>query len=112
MNKVIRKAIANPDDWVLQIDYRDKKGTITRRVVSPIRLVGKTGMLALCLCREESRQFNLSQCSNITLLPAADVLMPVPMRVIENNDAPKTEASGTTSPVSASTDSANPSTTK
>lgn len=82
MSNVIRKAIASPDDWVLQIDYRDKKGITTRRVVSPIRVIGNDRMLALCLCREETRQFSLSQCSNITLQPAANVLMPVPMEVI------------------------------
>lgn len=87
MRNIIRKAVESPDDWVLQIDYLDKKGITTRRVVSPIRIVGKDRMLALCLCREETRQFHLSQCSNITLLEASDVLMPVPMHVVESTEA-------------------------
>lgn len=108
MNNEIRKAIASPDDWVLQIDYLDKKGITTRRVVSPIRVVGNDRMLALCLCREETRQFNLSQCSNITLQPAANVLMPVPMRVVESTEA-KTDSPTATPPVSSKSESANPS---
>ncbi|MEP3478465.1 MAG: hypothetical protein ABJZ55_04400 [Fuerstiella sp.] len=96
MRNIIRKAIESPDDWVLQIDYLDKKGITTRRVVSPIRIVGKDRMLALCLCREETRQFHLTQCSNMTLLQACDVLMPVPMHVVQtaeqNQEAVSEEA--------------------
>ena len=77
MQRLIRIAMQNPDDWVLQLDYRDKKGNTTRRTISPIRYAASNRLLALCLCREAPRQFQLDQCSNVRLEAAANVLMPV-----------------------------------
>jgi predicted DNA-binding transcriptional regulator YafY len=67
------------DDFVVEIDYCDAKGARTHRVVSPIRFLGPDRFLALCLSREEPRQFNLERCQNVRLGLAADVLMPVAM---------------------------------
>lgn len=79
MYQLIHIAMQNPDEWVLQLDYRDKKGNTTHRTISPIRYAAKNRLLALCLCREAPRQFQLDQCSNLRLEPATNVLMPVPM---------------------------------
>jgi len=48
-------------------------------VVSPIRFLGKGRFLALCLSREEPRQFYLERCTNVRLELAANFLMPVEM---------------------------------
>ena len=71
----IRRAMIAPDDWVIQLDYVDSKGVSSHRVVSPIRFLGNDRFLALCLTREEPRQFYLNRCTNISLVDAADVLM-------------------------------------
>ncbi len=68
------------DNYVIEMDYADAQGNQTHRVVSPIRFVGDYRFLGLCLCREEPRQFQLSRCKNIRLIPAAEVLMPVPLQ--------------------------------
>ena len=44
----IRKAMIAFDDFVVEMKYRDRKGKLTTRVVSPIRFVGKDRFLALC----------------------------------------------------------------
>ena len=79
MNKMIRKAMLFPEHFVLELSYQDSKGRTTRRTISPIRFVESHRILALCLCREECRNFCLSRCTNISLKPAHEVLMPVPM---------------------------------
>lgn len=67
------------DDLVIEFDYCDAKGASTHRVVSPIRFLGSDRFLALCLSREEPRQFYLARCQNVRLARAADFLMPVPL---------------------------------
>ena len=67
------------DFWVIEMDYVDAQGNLSHRVVSPIRFVGSDRFLALCLCREAPRQFQLSRCQDVRLVPAAEVLMPMPM---------------------------------
>jgi predicted DNA-binding transcriptional regulator YafY len=62
-----------------QFNYTDAKDVSTHRVVSPIRFLGKERFLALCLSREEPRQFCLDRCRNLRLEPGADFLMPVEM---------------------------------
>ncbi len=80
MNKnLIRIAMNQHDDYVLEIQYRDRKKKLTSRVISPIRFVGKDRFLALCLCREEPRMFCLDFCENVQLKPAWDYVMPVAM---------------------------------
>jgi len=75
--RIIRGAAANPDRWVVAMDYVDSKGARTGRMVSPIRFLGSDRFLALCLCREEPRQFSLNRCENVHFVPAAEVIMPV-----------------------------------
>lgn len=79
MRQQIYRAMQQPDDLVIEFDYCDSKGKTTHRTVSPIRFLGRDRFLALCLCREEPRQFYLDRCANVTLVAAADVLMPVAM---------------------------------
>jgi predicted DNA-binding transcriptional regulator YafY len=67
------------DDLVVAFEYCDAKGATTQRVVSPIRFLGQDRFLAMCLSREEPRQFYLERCRNMRLAPAADFLMPVAM---------------------------------
>lgn len=80
MLKALRYALDRGDNWVLEFEYRDAKGQRTIRTVSPVRMLGRRRFLALCLSREEPRQFYLDRCSNPRLIPAAEVLMPVPIR--------------------------------
>ncbi len=79
MRQLVRRAMHQPDDFVIEFDYRDSKGVTTHRVVSPIRFLGGERFLALCLSREEPRQFYLERCQNVRLEQAADFLMPVAM---------------------------------
>ena len=79
MRQLISRAMHQSDDLVVEFDYCDAKGAKTHRVVSPIRLLGRDRFLALCLSREEPRQFYLERCQNVRLAPAADFLMPVAM---------------------------------
>jgi predicted DNA-binding transcriptional regulator YafY len=69
------------DDLVLVIDYRGKDGTVTRRVVSPIRFIAEDRFLALCLSREEPRQFYLDRCSNVRVDLANNYVMPVELMI-------------------------------
>jgi predicted DNA-binding transcriptional regulator YafY len=77
MRHLIYRAMHQPDDRVVEFDYTDAKGVQTHRVVSPIRFLGRDRFLALCLSREEPRQFYLDRCQNVRLAMAADFLMPV-----------------------------------
>jgi len=79
MRQAIHRAMQQSDDWVVVFDYVDVKGSRTRRVASPIRFMGSDRFLALCLCREEPRQFHLAQCSNLRLDRAANYVMPLAM---------------------------------
>jgi predicted DNA-binding transcriptional regulator YafY len=77
MRQLIYRAMHQSDDPVVTFDYCDSKGITTRRVVSPIRFLGKDRFLALCLSREEPRQFYIDRCQNVRLDLAANFLMPV-----------------------------------
>jgi predicted DNA-binding transcriptional regulator YafY len=79
MRPLIVRAMHQSDDLVVEFDYTDAKGVATHRVVSPIRFLGRDRFLALCLSREEPRQFYLERCQNMRLAQAADFLMPVSM---------------------------------
>ena len=78
MRDYLQRAMQQPDDLVVELDYMDSQGRQTRRVVSPIRFMPDDNFLALCLCREQPRQFNMSRCRNPRLIPAANVIMPMP----------------------------------
>ncbi len=77
MRQLIHRAMHQPDDLVVTFDYCDANGVTTRRVVSPIRFLGRDRFLALCLSREEPRQFYVERCQNVRLAPAGNFLMPV-----------------------------------
>jgi predicted DNA-binding transcriptional regulator YafY len=79
----IRRAMGDPDGVVIVFDYEDKKGNRTRRVASPIRFTSGESFLALCLCREEPRRFELDRCSNLRLAPAHQFAMPVPLMNVD-----------------------------
>jgi predicted DNA-binding transcriptional regulator YafY len=79
MRQLIHRAMCQSDDLVVEFDYTDAKGVPTHRVVSPIRFLGRDRFLALCLSREEPRQFYLDRCQNVRLAMATDFLMPVAM---------------------------------
>ncbi len=78
-NRLLLKAMSHADQYVVALDYVDSKGERTHRIVSPIRFLNEGRFLALCLCREEPRQFHLDRCSNLSLQRSEDVLMPMPM---------------------------------
>lgn len=78
----LRRALRDPDHFVLRITYRDREGTVTERMVSPIRMVDARTMLALCLCRESPRRFDLERCSDLELVASHEVLMPCPIRTV------------------------------
>ncbi len=79
MRQIISRAMHQSDELVVTFAYTDAKGAVTHRVVSPIRFLGPDRFLALCLSREEPRQFYLERCENVQLAPAAEFLMPVAM---------------------------------
>jgi len=80
MKTLLRRAMQDCDRYVIEMDYVDGKGAQTTRMVSPIRFVGGNRLLAMCLCREQPRQFYLDRCQNVRLVPAETVLMPMPIR--------------------------------
>jgi predicted DNA-binding transcriptional regulator YafY len=80
--RALNQAMSAPDDLVVALRYTDKKGVTTERVVSPIRWLQGKALLALCLCRETPRRFDLERCSDVRLMNANDILMPVPIRVV------------------------------
>ncbi|MFG0287447.1 MAG: transcriptional regulator [Rhodopirellula sp. JB044] len=75
--RMLRTAMLDADEWVVEFEYADSKGKRTRRTVSPIRFAAPGRFLALCLCREEPRQFYLNRCENFRLIRSANVMMPV-----------------------------------
>lgn len=79
MRQLLYRAIHQSDDLVIEFDYCDVHGVATHRIVSPIRFLGNSRFLGLCLSREEPRQFYLERCQNMRLEPAANFLMPVAM---------------------------------
>ena len=82
MKNLISRAMQDPDNLVIEIQYKDRKNQETRRVVSPIRFVSSDRFMALCLCREEPRVFTISECREVSLKPAWDYLMPVEMVIV------------------------------
>ena len=79
MKSKIYQAIQNHDELVIEFNYQDAKGVVTRRVVSPIRFLPQGRFLGLCLSREEPRQFYLARCESLELRRAENYLMPVPL---------------------------------
>ena len=84
VKKILRKGF-NADRWVCRIRYRSTNGELTERVISPSR-ISRGVVHALCLCREEHRNFMLNRISYVELVPAADVLMPVPITTLTSKE--------------------------
>ena len=81
---LVSRVMQQSDDLVIVLEYSGKDGSITRRVVSPIRFVGADRFLALCLSREEPRQFYLSNCRNVRVDLASNYTMPVELLSVVN----------------------------
>lgn len=81
--QTIHKAMSNPDEYALRLDYIAESGQVTNRTISPVRFEGRCDLrvLALCLGREQPRSFDIRRMSNLTLVSAADLLMPEPIEV-------------------------------
>ena len=77
MKNMLQKSMNSLDELVVEFSYEDRKGNRTRRVVSPIRFLGNNRFLALCLSREEPRQFYFDRCHQMMIRPAWDYVMPV-----------------------------------
>ena len=77
MRQSVWQAMHNHDELVIEFHYTDSKGQQTRRVASPIRFLADNRFLALCLSREQPRQFYFDRCSNMHLRRACDFVMPV-----------------------------------
>jgi predicted DNA-binding transcriptional regulator YafY len=71
------------EDWVVVFDYTDSQGITRRRVASPIRWLSRDRFLALCLCREEPRQFYLNRCRNVRLDASSQYVMPVELGMVD-----------------------------
>ena len=69
-------AARDPDNLAIRLVYTDRDGNRTRRCISPIE-VGAEKIKALCLCREQVRWFKVECCSEIELVDASELLMPV-----------------------------------
>ncbi len=82
MRSTLNRAMLDSDRFVVELDYRDSKGEATHRVISPIRFLPGNRLLALCLCREEPRQFHLSRCSNVKLRRAEQFVMPLMLTAV------------------------------
>ena len=80
--RMIRHAMQRQDDLVISLNYRDRRGKVTQRIISPIRFLSSDRFLAFCLCRCEPRQFQLDRCSDVQLKWAADYVMPVQMTTV------------------------------
>jgi len=68
-----------PDEFVAEIVYEDAKGQRTLRRISPIKFTGAgpaRRCFALCLAREDVREFLLTQILEVELIPSSNVLMP------------------------------------
>ena len=79
IEKLIARAMRDQDNQVVELKYTDSKGTVNRRVISPIRFVNSDRFMALCLCREAPRVFYLRNCSDVSIQPAWKYVMPVKM---------------------------------
>lgn len=83
--QMLRLAMDSPERWVLRIEY-DTPTEIQERIISPYR--NNDGLvLALCLCRAESRYFHLNKMLSIALVPASDVMIPTAMVVTKKPSA-------------------------
>lgn len=81
--RLLYRAMHNADTLVAQLEYTDVKGERSSRKVSPIRSVGRGGMLVMCLASGEPRQLKLERISKVRLVDAASVLIPEPKVAVD-----------------------------
>lgn len=86
------RAQLNPDEWIVRVLYTDEAGRRTIRYISPTRMLERKGYLrALCLAREEVRTFALDRISDVALIAAHKIQMPVPVLVVPDTASAETE---------------------
>lgn len=76
---LVARAMHDYETYAIRMVYTDRNGSATRRVVSPYRWIGDARFSALCLCKEDIREFELAKCSQVELVDANDILAPVPL---------------------------------
>ena len=81
----ISRATEDPDRWAIRITYNRSDNTTTSRIVSPVRYY-KGNLQALCLGREQMRNFSLGRILSVELVAAHECLMPEP---IEKRPSPQ-----------------------
>ncbi len=77
MKEKLIQSMSEPDEFVISMVYEAKDGSRTKRTVSPIKMFNSHSFVALCLCRQEPRIFQISGCSEVELVGSSDVLMPI-----------------------------------
>lgn len=92
--QILHQAMVAPEDFAVRLRYRSQNGELTERVISPIKMADSRSLLALCLCRENPRRFDLDRCSHIELVHAHEILMPMELKIIEaaTCKSPRTKA--------------------
>jgi len=83
LKRKIWRAIHHPDQHVLRIVYEDAAGVRTRRLISPVKFTSPTTIRALCLCREQNRQFSLKHIRECELVKANTIMMPAEIEVLK-----------------------------
>lgn len=78
VTRLMEHAACSPDINVVCIEYEDRLGRNTVRVISPYN-VFYGQVMALCLGREEVRCFDITRILSAELVSANDVLMPEPI---------------------------------
>ena len=84
----ISRALEDPDRWAVRITYTRSDNKTTSRIVSPVRFY-KANLQALCLGREQMRNFALSRIQSVELVDARDCLMPEPIEKRPSPDSGK-----------------------
>tara|TARA_R100000808_G_C2134347_1_gene142895 strand:+ start:467 stop:784 length:318 start_codon:yes stop_codon:yes gene_type:complete len=84
----IARAIEDPDRWAIRITYIRSDNKTTNRIVSPVRYY-KANLQALCLGREQMRNFALDGILSVELVDARDCLMPEPIEKWPSPDSGK-----------------------
>lgn len=78
----INRAMRDPDQWAIRFAYQDSEGFRTLRHVSPTSWQARDCFRGLCLSRENYRLFKLNRVSDLELVPAADLTMPIEINSI------------------------------
>jgi hypothetical protein len=76
VRQILSRSIRDSDNWACRILYRDAGGIETVRTISPVRFTNNDRtVLALCIGRQENRQFSIRNIVDIQLVDASTVLM-------------------------------------